>query len=293
MGTPDSCSHLAEEIPNPSKYVPIAVAMQYAIGFLSGFTYLIAILYTINDYDALYHSSFSIAEIYRQATESTAGTIGLLTLLLIPTIICDISVFVSPYPPHQNCHLPLHTQRPDGLQITCGRTVWALSRDGATPFTGFLSRVHPKLKVPVNATISCCALVTVLGCIYLGSVTTFNAFVGCYVLMSMSSYIASLLPYLLRGRQGVRLGYFRLPHVLGLVLNSLACAFMLVCFVIFCFPYSLPTDAKTMNYTSLIWGGLTLFVGLWWVFRAKARYGGIAIPLSQAEALMVHGVSIA
>lgn len=96
MGTPDSCSHLAEEIPNPSKYVPIAVAMQYGIGFMSGFTYLISVLYAINDYDALYNSSFPIAEIYRQATGNTAGTIGLLTLLLLPTIICDVSVFVSP-----------------------------------------------------------------------------------------------------------------------------------------------------------------------------------------------------
>lgn len=125
-------------------------------------------------------------------------------------------------------------------------------------------------------------MVTILGCIYLGSVTAFNAFVGCFVLMSMSSYIAALLPYVLRGRRGVKLGHFRLPHLLGLVLNTLSCGFMLVCFVIFCFPYALPTDAKTMNYTSLIWGGLTIFIGLWWVFEARRHYPGIAIPPSQA-----------
>ena len=95
MGTPDSCSHLAEEIPNPSKYVPIAVAMQYAIGFFTGLAYLIAILYAINDYNALFSSTFPIAEIYRQATNNTAGTIGLLVLLLLPTIICVVSLFVS------------------------------------------------------------------------------------------------------------------------------------------------------------------------------------------------------
>lgn len=109
----------------------------------------------------------------------------------------------------------------------------------------------------------------------------------------MSSYIASLLPYLLRGRRGVRKGYFQLPHFLGLALNFLACAFMLVCFVIFCFPYSLPTNAQTMNYTSLIWGGMTLCVGLWWVFRARYRYEGIVVPPSQAEALAIEGVRVA
>jgi len=143
--------------------------------------------------------------------------------------------------------------------------------------------------IPLNATLSCCALVTILGSIYLGSVTAFNAFVGCYVLMSMSSYIAALLPYLLRGRRGVKHGYYRLPHVLGLVLNTLACVFMLVCFVIFCFPYALPTDAQTMNYTSLIWGGLTSLVWLWWIFHARHRYLGIAIPATQA---LVMGVEL-
>lgn len=134
----------------------------------------------------------------------------------------------------------------------------------------------------MNATLTCGALVTILGCIYLGSVTAFNAFVGCYVLMSMSSYIAALLPYLLRGRRGVELGYFRLPRLLGYVLNTGACAFMLVCFVIFCFPYYLPTDAQSMNYTSLIWGGLTTLIGAWWFFHASSRYAGIALPPSQA-----------
>ncbi|KEF55200.1 uncharacterized protein A1O9_08854 [Exophiala aquamarina CBS 119918] len=254
MGTPDSTSHLAEEIPEPSKNVPKAIAMQYVIGFASGLAYLIAILYAINDYDALFTSAFPIAEIYHQATANTSGTIGLLTLLLLPTVICVVTLY-----------------------ITCGRTLWALSRDGATPFPGFLGHVNSKLGLPANATLSCCALVTMMGCIYVGSITAFNAFVGSYVLMSTSSYIASLLPFLLHGRRGVEFGYFQLPRSLGFIFNSLACAFMLVWFVIYCFPYSLPTNAQSMNYSSLIWGGLTILVGLWWVLHARTRYLGIVL----------------
>lgn len=263
MGTPDSTSHLSEEIPEPSKNVPKAIAMQYVTGFVSGLAYLIAILYAINDYDALFTSAFPIAEIYHQATNTAAGTIGLLTLLLLPTIICVVTLY-----------------------ITCGRTLWALSRDGATPFPRFLGHVNPKLGLPANATLSCCALVTIMGCIYVGSVTAFNAFVGSFVLMSCSSYIASLLPFLLRGRRGVEFGWFRLPRILGLVCNFLACAFMMIWFVIYCFPYSLPTNAQTMNYSSLIWGGFTVLVALWWLLHARSRYRGIAAPPSGASSLV-------
>jgi len=104
MGTPDSCSHLAEEIANPSKYVPLAIAMQYGIGFFSGITYLVAVLYSITDYAALYSSTFPITQIYRQATNSNGGTLGLLTCLLLPTLICDISLFVS-HCPHLSIYL--------------------------------------------------------------------------------------------------------------------------------------------------------------------------------------------
>ncbi|RJE16980.1 choline transport protein, partial [Aspergillus sclerotialis] len=88
VGTPDTTSHLAEEIPYPQRNVPIAIACQMSIGFITGFSYLIAILYAINDYDALFNSPYPIAEIYRQATGSASGAIGLLTLVLICIGIC-------------------------------------------------------------------------------------------------------------------------------------------------------------------------------------------------------------
>ena len=134
------CSHLAEEIPYPGKNVPLAIGIQYVIGFLTCFCYIIAILYAINDYNALFDSPFPIAAIYRQATGSESGTIGLLCLLLFCIGICMVGVY-----------------------ITAGRTIWTLARDNATPFPKFFSHVSPKLGMPVNATILCGCIVTVLG----------------------------------------------------------------------------------------------------------------------------------
>lgn len=252
VGTPDVSTHLAEEIPYPQRNVPIAIACQMSIGFVTGFTYLIAIFYAINDFDALSESSYPIAEIYRQATGSADGAIGLLVLVLI---CIGISI----------C----------GLYITCGRTLWALARDGATPFPSFLSKVSARLDMPLNATVVNAVLVTVVGAIYVGSVTAFNAFVGSYIVMSSSSYIAAILPNLLTGRKNIEIyGPFHLKGILGFVFNTIACAYMIVWFVIYCFPYYLPTDAVSMNYASLLWGGFTVFIALWWLFKARKGYEG-------------------
>ena len=267
-----SCSHLAEEIPFPHKNVPKAIGLQLGIGFLTGFLYLVAILYAINDYGALLQSPFPIAEIYLQATGSSAGTIGLLCLLLFPITLTVIGVY-----------------------ITCGRTLWALGRDRATPFPKFFSKIHPTLNMPFNATISCCCIVTVLGCIYVGSTTAFNAFIGSFILMSTASYTAAILPNLLTGRKNIIFGPFKLKGAVGFVINFLACSYMMVWFVIYSFPFALPTTAQSMNYACLIWGGLTFFVALWWLVGGRKGYEGptaIGGIVSEVEQVKIKRSSI-
>ncbi|KPI36202.1 Choline transport protein [Cyphellophora attinorum] len=251
VGTPDCTSHLAEEIPYPQRNIPIAIALQMAIGFVTGFCYLIAVLYGISDYDALFESAYPIATIYMQATGTAAGTTGLLALIMICITICVI-----------------------GLYVTCGRTLWTLARDGATPFPRFVAKIHPRLGMPANATIITAVLVTILGAIYVGSATAFNAFVGSYILMSSSSYIAAILPNLINKRQGVKYGPFKMAGALGWVVNLIACGYMIVWFVIYSFPFYLPTDAETMNYACLLWGGFTIIVALWWFVKARKGYEG-------------------
>ncbi|RSL68020.1 hypothetical protein CEP54_002981 [Fusarium duplospermum] len=251
VGPVDAVTHLAEEIPDPQRNVPIALLLQVATGFVTGLCYLIAIMYAINDYDALFESAYPIAEIYHQATGSAAGATGLLSLVMI----C-ISLTVV------------------GLYITCGRTLWALARDGATPFPGVLGHVHDRLDMPLWSTLATGVLVTVLGAIYVGSTTAFNAFVGSFILLSSSSFLACILPNLLTGRKNITYGPFKMRGPVGFVINSVACAYMIIWGVIYCFPYALPTDAQSMNYTCVIWGGLTFLVGVWWFGSARKGYHG-------------------
>ena len=250
MGTPDIASHLAEEIPHPQVNVPKVIALQMVIGFFTAFFYAIAIMYAINDYDALFASPFPIAAIYQQATGSTAGATGLLVVLLFPILLTVTGVY-----------------------ITCGRTLWTLARDRATPFPNTLSKVSPRLGMPFAATLTCGAIVTVLGAIYVGSTTAFNAFVGCFILLTTASYTAAILPNLITKRKNIIYGPFHMKGALGFVMNFIACAYMIVWFVIYNFPYALPTTAASMNYSCLIFGGLTIFVTVWWFVGAKGYKG--------------------
>ncbi|KAK6849718.1 amino acid/polyamine transporter I [Apiospora arundinis] len=253
VGAVDSLTHLAEEIPDPERNVPIAIGLQFSIGVTTGICYLIAIMYAINNYDALFESSYPIAEIYRQATGSAAGATGLLAIIMVCIGLTVI-----------------------GLYMTAGRTLWTLARDGATPYSDRLAYVNPRFGVPVASTVASACLVTVLGCIYVGSSTAFNAFVGSFILLIMSSYLAAILPNLATGRRNIRYGPFHMRGWLGFAINGIACAYMLVWFIIYSFPYSLPTDARSMNYASLIWGGLTLLFSLWWLVVARHGYQGPA-----------------
>lgn len=168
--------------------------------------------------------------------------------------------------------------------------------------------------MPLNATLFNGCLVSLLGCIYVGSTTAFNAFVGSFVLMSSASYTAAILPNLLTRRKNIVYGPFQLGRTLGFGFSAVACGYMLVWFVIYCFPFALPTStwelrgppfsslyltaragAQSMNYASLIFGGLTLLVALWWGFGASRNgyEGPKAVSGIAAEIEQVRKASVA
>ncbi len=128
--------------------------------------------------------------------------------------------------------------------------------------------------MPLNATIACAALNTLLACVYLGSTTAFSALASAFILLTTASYTAAILPNLLTGRKNIRYGPFHLKGWLGFVLNSIACTYMILFFFIFSFPYYLPTSAKTMNYSSVIFGGITILITAWYILGGKKGYTG-------------------
>ncbi|KAF4301678.1 Amino acid/polyamine transporter I [Botryosphaeria dothidea] len=253
VGVPDCVAHLSEEIPKPRINVPKAIAMQQLVGLFTAFFYLISIFYGIKDFDALLANTYTIplAEVYFQATSSRAGALGLLVVVFLPLICSCIGVY-----------------------ITAGRMLWTLARDGATPFPNQLGRISPTYKNPFNATVACGVIITIFGAIYVGSTTAFNAFAGSFVVLLSLSFLAAILPHILSRRRHIAPGPFWMPAAVAYPIGSVGCAYICVFVVIYCFPYAIPFDETSMNYSSAITGGLTILMGCWWFWIRKRGYIG-------------------
>jgi choline transport protein len=255
VGTPDCVAHLAEEIPDPKRNIPLAIGAQMIIGFFTAFFFMIAIFYSISDLELVLGSPyFPLAQIYYQATLSSAGTLGLLFIIFFPIVCCCI-----------------------GTYITAGRGVWTLAREEAIPFSKTLGKISPRFKNPFNATFLCGIFSTILAAIYVGSTTAFNAIVGSFVVLSTLSYLAAILPFILTRRfsfvthppgpfiNGMRPGSFQMSNAVGYTVDIISSAYIIVFVVIFCFPYSMPVTAVNMNYACVIIGGISMFAGVYWM----------------------------
>lgn len=149
----DCATHLAEEVHRPEKMIPIAIMGTVGIGFVTAWFYSISMFFSMQDLQGLFDTltGVPILELFFQALANQGGAIFLEVLIIATGIGCLIAS---------------HTWQ--------SRLCWSFARDRGLPASKFLSHVHPKLNVPVQAHFVSCVIVSVLGCLYLGSYTAFN-----------------------------------------------------------------------------------------------------------------------
>ncbi|KAF2415962.1 choline transport protein [Tothia fuscella] len=252
VGTPDSITHLAEELPNPRRDLPKAIAVQIGLGGLSAFLFAIAILYSINNLDAVLNSngSFPLAEVYAQATGNRGATFGLLLIIFFSILICLVGTF-----------------------LTLSRIWWSLARDNAVPFSDLFSQVNHKLSCPIPAMLLCVVLCLGFGSITLGSKTAFADLAGSFIILSTTSYACAIAPDVLTGRKHVPPGPFNMGKA-GFFVQGTAVVLIVFFNIMFCFPYALPVTNPTMNYNSVILVGVLVLTTLWWFIHGRKNYPG-------------------
>ncbi|KAJ7774683.1 choline transport protein [Mycena olivaceomarginata] len=256
IGTPDSVTHMAEELPHPRTDLPKAIAAQILLGALTGLVYAVALMFSITDLDAVLNSngSFPLAVVYAQATGNKAGTFGLLLIVLLSIMIAVFGGF-----------------------ITTGRVYWALARDNVTPFSSFFSQASALLSCPVPATLFCAILITALGAVQLGSKTALADLGGSFIILSTTSYAMAILPHILSGRKNVPQGPFWMGRA-GFFVNTMSVLLIVFTNVIFCVPYALPASVPAMNYNSVILIGCVALTTFWWIIHGRTQYPGPRLP---------------
>ncbi|KAK7192105.1 choline transport [Paraphaeosphaeria sporulosa] len=258
----DGVIHLAEECKNAAMVVPRALMSTIAIGFVTSFVFAIVMVYCTNDFDAAVSTptSVPIYEIWRQATRSdAAATVYLVFLLLMAFFALN------------------------GAQQTASRLSWSFARDNAIFGSRWLSKISPTQDVPIAALVFNFAIMFVIGCIYLGSSSAFNAFIGTGLILQHLTYAmpAALLMY--RGRSSAWLPQtrsFKLPSWLGWTANVTTVGFAIFVLVIYCFPVAMPVSGSNMNYASAVIAVMALFATLNWFFYARKNYQGPRLEFS-------------
>ncbi|KAI9842349.1 MAG: hypothetical protein M1838_003165 [Thelocarpon superellum] len=258
----DGAVHLAEDCANAATAVPWALVSVMLISSVSAFWFTVSMFYCISDPTAVLDTptNVPILEIWSQATRSTAATTVFMVLLIL------IGFFAL-----------------NGAQQTASRLTWSFARDNALIFSDYIGRIDPQLGVPVWALVFNAFVVFVLGCVFLGSSTAFNAIVGTTLVLQQLSYAfpAALLmwqrrhPRFLPPKGRFNLGAF------GWVANAVTVGWAMLSLVIYSLPVSLPATSSNMNYTCAVLGGMAIFTLVNWWLHARRHYHGPRINLEK------------
>lgn len=176
--------------------------------------------------------SFPIYEIWHQATRSGAAATAFVAILLVAAFAAL-----------------------SAIQQTASRLTWSFARDNAFIGSKFVRRIHPVLGIPVWGLIFNNIIVFIIGCIYLGSSTAFNAFIGTGLILQQLSYAFPAALLLYRRRAAIVLPStraFRLIGPIGWIANILTVVFAIIVLIFYNFPVILPVTGSNMSESSTL-----------------------------------------
>jgi choline transport protein len=113
----------------------------------------------------------------------------------------------------------------------------------------FLGQISPRLQVPVWALVANSVVIFIIGCVFLGSTSAFNAFIGSGLLLQQCCFAmpAALLLWhkrsdaVLPPDRHLKLGAF------GWVANIITVAFAPLITIFYCFPIEMPVNSGNMS----------------------------------------------
>lgn len=244
---------MSDEVVRARQYVPRSMITSVVLNATMQFVYMLTIMFTIGDVDLVSADPLPIIQVYYQATKSKPATNLFVSMLAIIIFISFFNVFAS-----------------------VSRLLWAFSRDNGLPFSTAFAKVHPKLKIPLNALILIALSLCLLALINIGSSTAFNAFISLPALALYISYFFPILFLFLRRvshsrSASIRWGEFTLG-VWGPFVNLGAMCYIVFVLVWMPFPAFLPVDRQSMNYAGPIVGAIILGALVDWCFSGRKRF---------------------
>lgn len=229
----DSAVHLAEELKDASYILPRAIFTASCINYCLGLITIITFMFNIGDLDALDElgTGQPWAEMIYKITGSRAATIVLVLVMMLMYFFCAVNQVT-----------------------TSSRQVWSFARDKGFPFHKFLSKVRPN-GVPANSVYVTLIFTCLLALIIIGSTVAFNVILSISATSLFTSYLVVIGSVIAKRIRGERFppSKWNLGRW-GMVVNIIACIFLVVAYVFLFFP-PVPSPAPVdMNWACLVYG---------------------------------------
>lgn len=266
----DAAAHMSEETQGAAMAGPISLIATIVSGFVVGFCYVLALLFSVQDPGRVISADAESAglngpmQITYDALAGRFGSgVGALGMFVVP-LMC--SLFCG-----------------NACLTTCSRVMWSFSRDGNLWISKALRHVHPVYKTPVRAVWASVFCQIIVGLPALYSYTAFAAITSIGVIGLFISYLVPLVLRVTVFRAHFRPGPFNLGAA-SLPINLIAIAWVAFAIVLFAVPQVYPVTYLTLNYAPVAVGLTLVIATTWWVANASTWFKGPKLGYGDDEA---------
>lgn len=262
LGT-DATAHMAEEVRDAGRYVPISIFWGYVGNGLMAIFFLITYLFAIyNVDDALADpSGYPFIYVFR-TTVNTAGVNALTSIVLVIVVAANVS-----------------------FNASTARQTFAFARDNGLPFSKWIAHVHTGKQIPANSILMTCIITVLLALINVGSNVAFNAIMSLQIVALMMTYGCSISCVLYRRIAHPEL----LPRARwslgrwGVAVNAIGLAFSIHSFFWSFWPNTVPVTLQNFNWSVALFVGVFAMSLVTYVLQGRRTYLG---PVTAVKANM-------
>lgn len=280
---------MSEEVHNAAVIVPRSMLISIAVNSTIGGSMLLAQLFCIPDPEGLLNLGlqYPFIQVFLNSTGSVVGS----ALMVAINIINQVGLNITNV-------------------ATASRMLWSFSRDKGVPGWRHITRVTNHSRLPVTAILVTTVFAMLVVLISVGSSVAFNDVISLTVGSLFCSYLLVCSLLLWRrctgsvvspssqathdsfgantpGAAGKLVwGPFHMRGYLGIFVNAVACAYMVVVLFFVVWPPATPTTAASMNYAIVMFSAVAMLATVYYLVWARKTYKGPVIETSRSEPVL-------
>ncbi|ORX47250.1 amino acid transporter [Hesseltinella vesiculosa] len=244
----DSGITISESTKDADKKGPQGLILCVVLALVQGIALTIAVLFSIQDLDALINSDMPIADFFMQVTNSRQISAFFLSVMVI-------AQFGSL----------------SNTAVAFTSIAWSMARDGALPYSKYFYKLHNEVPLRLVALQFVVMVIFILP--VFGTMVYWEAVLSTGVITYNIAYAMPFACRLAWSRKTMPTGPFSLGRW-SLPLNAVALLWISFLSVILCFPSINPVDATSMNYSALMLGAVFIFTTLYFAVSGHKYYKG-------------------